>query len=169
MRHLLLTAFLSIGALACGTEEPEPTGNNPPAADEHKATVNGTVQGITFAATLDAAWTRSARESVMVGEKLVGANSCLDMRAAPVVLGIGFNAGLRAGTHTIVSFEKAEQTSGTYASLANNDGNHYATGGSVNVVKDGDRWTGSFDLNFSGQHLTGTFDMKGPALTQSCP
>ncbi len=171
MRHLLLTALLSIGALACGAEDPEPTGTTPPpttpAADEHKATVTGSAHGVSFASNLDAAWTRSAREYVMVGEKLAGAG-CLDVRAAPAMLQLAFNGALRAGTHTIVSFQQAEQTSGTYASLTTVNDDHPATGGTVTVSKDGDRWTGSFDVDFSGQRLTGTFDLKGPVFTQLC-
>jgi hypothetical protein len=173
MRQLLLFAWLCCGLVACGPgngEEGNPgkDPNGTPVTDPYKATVTGSVGGISFGAA-DAVWTRSAREYVMVGEKLVGAGECLDVRAAPALLEMGFNGALRAGTHAVVSFMEAERTSGTYASLQNPSGNRFATGGSVTVSKDGERWSGSFELDFSGERLTGTFEMKSPALTQLCP
>jgi hypothetical protein len=164
MRAVLLTALLGLGTVACGTDD---NGETNPSADPYKATVNGSVGGLSFGAA-DAAWTKSAREYVVIGEKLVGTGDCLDVRAAPVLLQVGFNGALRAGTHTIVDFAQAEETSGTYASLESLDVTRQATGGTVTVSKDGERWTGTFELNFDGERLTGTFETKAPALSQLC-
>ena len=165
MRAFLLSTLLCLGPVACGTED---TGETNPSADPYKATVSGSVGGISFGAA-DAAWTKSAREYLIIGEKFVGAGGCMDARASPALLELGFNGGLRAGTHTIVDFSQAEQTSGTYASLDAAELHRSATGGTVTVSKDGERFTGSFDLDFGGERLTGTFETKGPALNQLCP
>lgn len=167
MRAVLLTALLGLGTVACGTSD-DPDETTPPAADPYKATVNGSVDGVSIGAA-DAAWTKSAREYLFIGEKVVGASNCLDMRAAPALLSVGFNGGLRAGTHTLVDFAQAEETDGAYASLDTADNRYPATGGTVTVSKDGERWTGTFDIAFDGERLTGTFETQGPALTQSCP
>jgi hypothetical protein len=169
MRAFLLSALLCLGPVACGTEDTDET--NTPATDPYKATVNGSVGNITIGAA-DAAWVKSAREYLYIGEKVVGTsgtNTCLDMRAAPALLNVGFNGGLRAGTHSLVTFAQAEQTSGTYASLDTPDVRVHATGGTVTVSKEGERFTGSFDIDFDGQRLTGTFETQGPALNQLCP
>jgi hypothetical protein len=63
---------------------------------------------VSFSAA-DAAWMKSAREYVLIGEKLVGPGECLDLRAAPALISIGFTGGLRAGSHAIVRVAQAER------------------------------------------------------------
>lgn len=165
MRAVLLSALLCLGPVACGTDDTAGAPNT--SSDAYKATVNGSVGGITFGAA-DTAWSKSAREYLLIGEKLVGTGECMDARAAPALLEMGFNGGLRAGTHTVVDFSQAERTGGTYASLDAAEAHHPATGGTVTVAKDGERWTGSFELQFGAERLTGTFETKSPVITQLC-
>lgn len=164
MKRLVLVAWMCLGAVACGSSDEDT--ETPDSL--HRGRVSGSVEGMSFG-EVDAAWTRSAREYILMGEKLVGDAECLDPRAAPAILSIAFNGGLRAGTHTVVGFSEAERTNGTYVSLDSASVNAFATRGTVTVAKDGARWTGSFTVEFEGEQLTGTFDTTGPALTELCP
>lgn len=166
MKRLMLMAWMCLGAVACGSSDEETEPETPDSL--HKGTVSGSVEGMSFG-EVEAAWTRSAREYILMGEKLVGDAECLDPRAAPAILSIAFNGGLRAGTHAVVGFSEAERTNGTYVSVESASVDAFATGGTVTVTKDGARWTGSFTVEFEGERLTGTFETEGPALTALCP